>query len=155
GPEQPAVPAATKSLQDLALFPHALISKTSPDRFDHRSASAGSALILWSLDDARCSAPHPEKTTRESSCWLRCGGNCCRGARRRVGRVAAAVELGLGLPRYETVGSFVRCSPWSRARAPRQGFALRVRGRPHCPRRCCGRPGPDPTQLRSWHRPLA
>src|SRR5262245_45236665 len=88
-------------------------------RVDHLSgAPAGSALILWSKDDALCPGAQPEKTTRESSCWLRRGDNCRRGAHRLVAGIADAVELGLNLRPHETRGGPVPRVPRSCARAP-------------------------------------
>src|SRR6266404_4565174 len=132
--------------------------KTSPDRFDHRSAEPlpATALTIWSLRDAVCwPGRQPEETTRESSCGLCRCGNCRRGAHRLVDGAAAAVELGFWLTQHETCRSFGPCSPRRRAHAPRQELARRVRGRPRSGRPCCGRPGPGPVQRRSWYRPLA
>src|SRR6266404_6169442 len=105
--------------------------KTSPDRFDHRSAEPlpATALTIWSLRDAVCwPGRQPEETTRESSCWLCRCGNCRHSTHRLVGGAAAAVELGLWLTKHETGGSSGPRSSWLRAHARRQGFALRVRG---------------------------
>src|SRR5712671_7369614 len=125
----PIVPAATINFRkDIAPFTQALMLKTSPDRFDHGSGSA--CRLPWSPHDALCPCPQPEKTTRESSCWLRRGDNCRRGAHRLVGRIADAVELGLRLRHHETRGGPVPHGPRSRARAPRQELALRARGWP-------------------------
>src|SRR6266550_6186417 len=125
--EQLIVPAPTKNFcKDIAPFTQALMLKTSPDRFDHGSASA--CRPPWSPHDALCPGPQPEKATRESSCWLRRGDNCGCGAHRLVGRIADAVELGLRIRRHETRGGPVPRSPRSRARAPRQELALRARG---------------------------
>src|SRR6266446_5276069 len=102
--------------------------KTSPDRFDHGSGSA--CRLPWSPHDALCPGPQPEKTTREPSCWLRRGGNCCGGTHRLVGRAADAVEMGVGLRHHEADDGFVPHGPRSRARVPRQELALWARGWP-------------------------
>src|SRR5262249_19081509 len=85
---------------------------------------------LWGLHDALCPGPRAKKATRESSCWLRRGDNCRRGAHRLVVRIADAVELGLGHHHHETRGGPVSYGPRSRARAPRQELALCARGWP-------------------------
>src|SRR5215813_8814640 len=88
-------------------------------------------LTFWSRCDAVCwPGRRSEETTSESGCWPRRGDDCRRGARRLVDRVAAVVELGLGLRQHETGNGFVPHGPRSRTRAPRQELALRVRGGP-------------------------
>src|SRR5215468_10262691 len=95
--------------------------KVSPDRFDYGpGAPVGSTLILWSLDDALCPGPQPEKRSRGSSCWLRCNDNCRCGVHRLVGIATNAVELGLGLRNRETNRGLVSRGPRPRAHAPRQ-----------------------------------
>jgi PAS domain S-box-containing protein len=60
----------------------------------------------------------PQETTHESGRWLCRGDDSRRGHHRLVDRVAAAVELGLGIRRGETGDSFMPRSPWFRSRHP-------------------------------------
>src|SRR5260370_9583699 len=113
----PIVPFLTKNFcKNIAPFTQALMLKTSPDRFDHRSGSA--CRLPWSPHDALCPVPQPEKATRESSCWLRRRDNWGRGAHRLVGRIAATAELPPRLRRPQARGRPVPYGPPSRPPAP-------------------------------------
>ncbi len=113
-------------------------------------------LTVWSPCDAVCwRGQPPQETTRGSSCWLCGGGNCRGGAYRLVGRAAAAVELEPGLRHHETGDGFMPRRPRPCAHAPRQGLALRIRGRCRRGHPRGARPGCGPVQPRAWHRPLA
>lgn len=69
-----------------------------------------------------------KRATRESSCRLRRGEDCHGGAHRLVGRIADAVELGLGVHHRETNDRLVPHGTRLCPRAPRQELALRIRG---------------------------
>src|SRR5215831_10686020 len=91
------------------------------------------SVTVWSLRDAVCwPGRKPEETTRESSCWLRRGGDCRCGIARLVDRLADTVELGRGIPPDETIGSCVPRSPRPRSRHPgkdaRFAFAVGLAG---------------------------
>src|SRR5215467_8695205 len=96
-----------------------------------RERLPAAVLIFWSRRDAVCwPGGQPKETTGESIRWRCRDDNCRSSACRLVGRVAAAVELGGGLRHHETGDSLVPHGPRSRARAPWQELALRIRGRP-------------------------
>src|SRR5258708_13056264 len=66
---------------------------------------------LFRSHDALCPGPQSEKTTRESSCWLRRGGNCCGGVHWLVGIATIPVDLGLRLPNREPSDALVSRGP--------------------------------------------
>jgi hypothetical protein len=96
-----------------------------------------------------------KKATRRSSCWLRRGDDCRRGAHRLVGRIADALGLGFGVRHRETSDRLVPHGFRPRRRAPRQESTLRIRGRPLGGGCRCRRSGPGSVGLRFWHRSLA